>query len=404
MIITTNHEALTSTMATVSSIVSDRLLAEDFKNVVVWVKDGKVKFGAYGGIVSSATDIEAEVDVKDGEHFHLLKAKDISDVLSTFAGLKRTKVTKIEFQINDNDALMTVYEEAISDDIDNAEAYNQSSKFRITKPRMKDIIKAEIQQVVEKEGGTVVETGTLLVFVNALYPTIAKETRESSYNMMFSEENIFTVPAQYAAIMPNKLPEVFQGFRLSNSMVNFLKNFIGNNPDFTISKEIGQGGMVILTITADNSVATIKCPDMSRAYDITNFMSIPETGVVVDKEYLKDVLKRISLGNDVANIDIKIENGFGYLKATTKAMTQQIPAITAKGEGEYSFQIKPDLLSSLIFSHADYFGENVFLYLENNDRGNITLAVKDNTTLWHTKIVGLAQSKGDFDWGRQLTN
>jgi hypothetical protein len=185
-------------------------------------------------------------------------------------------------------------------------------------------------------------------------------------------------------------------------MINFLKNFIGSEPNFQLAKEIGQGGMVILTVTAGESIATIKCPDMNRAYDITNFMEIPESGVVVDKDYLKDVLKRISLGNEPANIDISIENGFGFLKATTKTMTQQIPVVTAKGEGAFSFQIRADLLSNLIFSHADYFGENVFLYLTTNERGNITLAVKDNTSMWHTKITGLAQSKGDFEWGRQL--
>ena len=404
MIITTDYETLTSTMNTVSSIVSDKMLQEDFKNVVVWVKEGVVRFGAFGGTVSSATKTVAESSVKEGEHFFQLKAKDISDVLSTFSGLKRTVVTKIEFHIGENDALMYLYEEAASDDFGNAEAYKQTPRFRITKPRLKDIVKAEIQKVVANTEGTVVETGDLLVFVNALYPTVAKETRESAYNVMFSEEHIFTVPAQYAAIMPNRLPEVFQGFRLSNSMVNFMKNFIGNEPNFVLAKETVQGGMVILTVTVGDSVATIKCPDMSRAYDITNFMEIPETGVVVDKDYLKDVLKRISLGNEAANIDISIENGFGLLKVTTKAMTQQVPVIKAKGSGAFSFQVRADLLSNLIFSHVDYFGENVYLYLTTNERGNITLAVKDNTEMWHTKITGLSQSKGDFDWGRQLNN
>lgn len=403
MIITTDYETLTATMNTVSSIVSDKMLQEDFKNVIVWVKEGVVRFGAYGGIVSSATQTEAEASIKDGEHFIQLKAKDIMDVLSTFSGLKRTVVTKVEFHIGDNDALMYVYEEPSSEDITNAEAYKQTSRFRITKPRMKDIVKAEIQKVVANTEGTTIETADLLIFVNALYPTVAKETRESSYNVMFSEEHIFTVPAQYAAIMPNKLPEVFQGFRLSNSMINFLKNFIGSEPNFILAKEIGQGGMIILTVTAGQSVATIKCPDMSRSYDITNFMEIPETGVVVDKDYLKDVLKRISLGNEAANIDISMTDGFGLLKVTTKAMTQQIPVVKTKGEGSFSFQIRADLLSNLIFSHADYFGENVFLYLTTNERGAITLAVKDNTSMWHTKITGLAQSKGDFDWSRQLS-
>lgn len=403
MIITMSFETLTSTMTKVSSIVSDKLLQEDFKNVIFWVKNGELYSSAYGGIVSSATKTDADVSVKEGEHFVQLKAKDIMDIMKTFIGLKRTVVSKVEFHIGENDALMYLYEEPVSDDLAFADNYRQVSKFRITKPRMKDIVKSEIQKIATNTEGTVVNTGDLLVYVNALYPTIANETRESTYNLMFGDEYIYTVPAQYAAIMPNRLPEVFRGFRLSNSMVNFLRNFIGTEEQFTIAKEVAQGGMVILTVTAGSSVATIKCPDMSRAFDITNFMTIPETGVVVDKGYLKDVLKRMSLGNEPAQITIVVENGVGNMSVITKTMTQQIPVLKAKGQGQFSFQIRAELLSNLIFSHADYFDENVYLYLEINERGNITLAVKDKLDIWHTKIMGLAQSRGDFDWGKQLS-
>lgn len=402
MLITTDYNTLTSTMATVSSIVSDKLLQEDFKNVIIWVKEGVVRFGAFGGNVSSATETTAEASIKEGEHFFQLKAKDINDVLNTFTGLKRTVVTKIEIQINDNDALMTVYEEAMDEEITNAEAYNQASKYRITKPRLKDIVKAEIQKVDSNKEGVTVETGTLLVYINALYPTVAKETRESSYNVMFDATSVYTVPAQYAAIMPNKLPDVFQGFRLSNSMINFLKNFIGTSEEFTIGKEVIDGGAIFLTVTVGDSIATIKCPDMSRAYDMTNFLEIPPNAVAIDKGYLKDVLKRIALGNEPANVDINIgEGGMGLMRVTTKAMTQNLPVLQAKGVGSYSFQIKADLLSTLIFSHVDYLGETVYLYLDLTERGTNILAVKDNTNLWHTKITGLTQSKGDFDWSRQ---
>lgn len=401
MLITTDYDTLTSTMATVASIVSDKLLQEDFKNVIIWVKDGVVRFGAFGGNVSSATLTTAEASIKEGEHFFQLRAKDINDVLSSFTGLKVTTVTKIELQINDNDALMFVHEEPIDSDITNAEAYNQVSKFRINKPHLKDIAKTEIQKVDANKEGTTLDTATLLIFIDALYPTVAKETRESSYNVMFDENIIYTVPAQYAAIMPNKLPEVFRGFRLSNSMINFMKNFIGAEPDFTIGKEIVEGGAVVLTITVGDSVATIKCANMSRAFDMTNFLEIPQNAIAIDKGYLKDVLKRISLGNEPANIDISIENGMGMMRVTTKMMTQPLPVLLAKGSGSYSFQVRADLFSTLIFSHAQHLGEAVFLYLDINERNLITLAVKDKTELWHTKISGLSQSKGDFNWSQQ---
>lgn len=400
MIITTGFETLDTAMATVTSIVSDKMLKEDLKNLVIWVKDGEVRFSAYNGNISSATKVDAQVILPNPneEVFVQLKAKDINDVLASFKGLSRTKVAKVELEIKETEAIMQVFEEPIDSEQSHAEEYFQRSKFRITKPRLKDAIKSEIQKINTNVDGVEVTSIDMLLYINSLYPTVQKETRESTDNVLFGKEYIYTVLAPYSAIMENRLPEVISGFRLKNTIVNFLKNFITGAETFTIDKQDMGNGMVVLTVKVGDSVAVIKCADMSRAFDMTNFVTTPANGVVVDKAYLIDVLKRMSLSSEAAYIDVTIVDGRGELKVVSKNMTQNIPVVQTKGEGSFPFSIRAELLSSVIFSHIQGFGENVFLYLEHGDRGNIIMAVKDNTNLWQTKITGLASSKGDFAW------
>lgn len=399
MIIATSLETLETSMETVTSIVSDRMLQEDLKNVIVWVQGTEVRFAAYSGQIISATKVDAEVvNATEGESFHQLKAKDINDVLTTLRGLTRTKVERIELHIKDTEAVMHVHEAPLDAEIPNAESYRQVSRFRITKPAIKDLVKTEVKKIDTSVEGVVIPSGDLLIYINALYPTVAKETRESTNNVLFGKEQIYTVLAPYSAIMDNKLPEVISGFRLANTVVNFVKNFISNHDTFEIHKDVKDNGMVILTLKVDNSIALIKCADMSRAFDITNFQQLPENGIVVDKAFLIDVLKRMSLDNDAAHVNIEMNGGSGELNIASKKYTGNIPVIQSKGEGKFTFSIRSELLSSAIFSHANYFGETIFLYLENGERNNIVMGVKDNTNIWKTKMTGLSSAKGDFAW------
>lgn len=400
MIIKTSFETLENSMETVTALVSDRMLQEDLKNVIIWVKDGKPRFAAYSGHIISATEVDAEVlELEGGEAFVQLKAKDINDVINSFKGLKRTKVSQVEIHIKENEAVMHIFEEPIDEEIQDAEKYRQRSRFRITKPRVKEVVKTELMKINTEVEGVQIPSVDFMLYMNALYPTVSKEKRESTNNVLFSKEHIYTVLSPYSAVMENRLPEVLSGFRLQNSVVNFLMNFVSQDENFTIDKQDRGNGMVVLTVKVGNSVAEIKCADMSRAFDMTNFVTTPTNGVIVDKAYLVDVLKRMNLSSEAAFVEIAISEGVGTLKIVSKNMTQNIPVIKTKGEGSFPFSIRAELLSSVIFSHANYFGENIFLYLEHGSNGNIVLAVKDNTDLWQTKITGLAPSKGDFAWG-----
>lgn len=407
MIIKSTFEALSNAMATVSSIFADKNVQEDMKNVVIWAKEDGVFFAAYNGKIASLTKVEAEVAPEEGQpdtSIFQLTARDINDVLNSLRGLQRTRVSSIEFAVSENEAIMNVYEEPLDADSVHANDFKVPSAFRVAKPRLKDVIKDEIMKIDASFEGTVVPSVDLMVYINALLPTVAKETREGTSSVMFGTEHIYTVPGAYSAIMPNKLPEVLQGFRLVNSAVSFVKNFISMGESFEIVRQEMGNGMITLTLRVGNSVAMIRCPDMSRAFDITNFVGQPPNGVVVDKAYLVDVLKRMSLNSEASLVDITInatENGsVGSFQITSKTFRQSLPVFRAKGEGSFRFSIKSDLLSAMIFSHANFSSqdETVFLYFEINEKGSITMACTDNNMVWQTKMLGVSVARQEMAW------
>jgi len=389
-------------MDIVSAVVSDKLLQEENKNLVVWLKDGDVNFVAHNGNTIGMSKVLCEVEwvgVQE-ETFIQLRAKDILDVLTSLKGLKRTKVESIELHIKPAEAQLHVFETAISPDMDNAGQFNQTSKYRITKTNIKDVIKNDIQNVNTAVEGVQLEVSNAMVFIDALLPTVSKETREASLNVMFGESNYYSVLNTYVAVMPNKLLPEFSGFRLTNSTLSFLKSFISVDPEapFTFRKEEKGNGLVHLTVKKNDSVALIKCADLSKAFDITNFLGLPDNGIVMDKMYLIDVLKRVNNISDAVFIEVKVDGGEGSFEVKSKSMTQKVPVMRSKGKGEYNFSIRADLLSSVIFSHATYFDSSIFMYFDTGGKGNIIMACADNSKLWHTKMTGLSSSKGDFAW------
>lgn len=401
MIIKIGFEELEKSMSTVTSLVSDKLLSPELKNLIVWLTGDSTRLAAFNENIVSATEAEAEVtgvDMSNGDVFFQLSAKDINDVLATFRGLKRTVASHVEFHIDDTRAVMHVFEEPIDDTL--GEQYNLESKFNVAKPTLKDFVKNEVRKINFDVSGDTIESIDFLLYVDALLPQVINEKREATHNVMFSKDYIYAVLATHTALMENKLVHMYptlEGFKLQNSVLSFIKNCVMEEDTFILNKNVTDGRAVVLTLKVGNSVSMIRCADMSKAFDISNFVSTPDNKVAVDKAYLTDVLKRMSLSPEASNIEIVINDGLGSMRVSSKAMTQNIPIVTAKGSGSYKFGIRADILASIIFSHAT-FGENVFISLEQDERGRIELAVADNTDLWQTKVRELKAVKGDFAW------
>lgn len=400
------YASLVHAMGVNGSVIADRALQDEMKNAILWVKDGIVSLCSFGINLVNATPLEgAEVTLEPGEtppQFVALKSRDIMGALDSFKSLKRTKVKDTMFTILGDAVTLAVTEEALDPESEGAEQYNQTSRFLIRTSRMQPVVEKELLTLDLNFSGEVYDSGALLVYIQALLPTIAKQVSESHSSMMFGASHVYTVLTSHVCMMENRLPEVFRDFKLSNSMVSFLKSFIETNETFELSRVSGDNGMVILTVKVGSSVSRIKCADMSRAFDIRNFIDLPSNGISVDKVYLLDVLKRLPSGVSTVTLEIELvpqlEGTVGTFKIITPSFKQSVPVRRAKGEGSFRFNIQSDLLLSMIFSHTDMFMDDIFFYLEGVDSGYTILGCTDNTRVWQTKANRLSPARESINW------
>lgn len=415
MIITASYDVLDKEMTTLMSLLSSKDIQEIGKAVTFWIKNNEVRLCAYnGGTISTAAKLEgAVVEFSDTEteeeYFITIMAKDITNPLSTFKGLQRTIPSEVEFVIEDNRIQMSVSEVAMEDiEEERKHLYNQKTPFLMGRNKTNNLVLKAIKELDLEVNGEELESDTLKFFLELLYPVVSREVREATSAIMFGEEHVYTFLPTYVAIVNNEfgtdtqvsLPPSLRGFKLQNTSANFLRNLIGQSPTFKILRKDLERGAVELMIKAENMVASIKCPDMSRAHNITGDLETPQNGVVVDKAYLLDALKRIALNPEIATVSIKMDgSGVGEMTLKSKSVKQVIPVLMAKGEGEYVFQLKSDMISNLVFGQSKILGTDTFIYLEKDESGqNLSLAIKDNTQLWMTKVRKLAIAQEHSAW------
>lgn len=414
MLITVSYDVLDKEMSTLTSLLSDKNLAENSKSVIFWVKDGGVRLCAYNGNISTATllpdaVIEATEEELATEHFITIMSKDIMNPLGTFKGLQRTVASDVEFDIEENKIKMSISEVAMDDvEEDRKHLYSQKTPFLVARHKNNSLVSKSINELNFDGEGKVIDSPTLMFYLDLLYPVVSREVRDNTSYIMFGDEHVYTALPTYVAIVDNafgsdesrvELPEELRGFKLQNTSANFLRNLITQSDTFEVSRKDLERSAVELTVKSGNTVTSIKCPDMARAHNITGNLVVPEHGVVVDKGYLLDALKRISLIPDPATITIKIADGVATMDLKSKLVKQTIPVLTSKGEGEFIFQLKADMVSNLIFGQSKVLGSDTFIYIEKDDSGQkVSLAFKDTTKLWMTKVQQLAVAPEHSTW------
>lgn len=415
MKISLKYEVMDKALNTLMPIINDKLLAEDLKNVTLHIKGDVGKLVATSTQITSAVDTDLlEVEFTDEdiveidsegrkEAFIQMRAKELDNILSTFKGLKRTKVSKITLNVDETSVVMDVHEEPIDKEMPNAEKYVRVTKFRLVRLRIRGILLDEIKSVQTKPDTNVeIPTGDLLLYVNALLPNIKNEKRDTFNAINYSDNYIYTSSSSYVAVMNNAFEEVgvdcLNGFRLQNSKADFLKSFVNDVEKVEFTKSLLERGGVLLTVVKPGAIATLKCPDMSKVRDISlEISNLSELkGIEVDKIYLLDVLKRVKLSSDIINVEVDTLNRLMKLKS--KTVVQELPILSNKGaEGVYKFTLKVDVVDSLIFAHTNMF-DDVLTMAFKNEGNTVTLVCSDSTELWQTVIKGLPQQELKTDW------
>lgn len=392
MKITTTVSALDSAIASLKSILTDKLVGEDLKNLIFWVRDGHLKLVANNVYITCLAEIDAELEGVSSNEDTLvaIKAKELFGVLDAYRSLKRTKATDIVFDILDTNIKLTISEEPLSESMEYADKYYCTSIYYLAKPKVTERIKNDIVSTASIPDGDLINRSDVMGYFDSLVPSILKDTRDSvATRLYFIDGYVYTAPNKYVAVMKNCLESnVMSELVVTSSVAQFMQSFFSLCEVTRVAKK-ESSDIILVSLQNDIAEAVIKAYTPKKAFNLSKYLDIPNEGVGVDKYFLIDVLKRASLSNEDITVSIEPESG---VKITAKNFSLEVPVLVSRFNtiDKCCFSVSAELLSNLIFSYASFLGDLTFLYLSKVD-DTWELTVTDNTKLqdggkaWWTK-------------------
>lgn len=402
MVIKTEFDKLDKSIQLIASMFNNKSIKEDAKNIIVWCNNGEVKLIGYSMQVACMTTLECSVDTEE-EVFTGFKVKDLNEIMGVFRSLKKTYVSEIEITMSEETGYrIIVHEEPIDTEDEYADGYRKKSQFKINPVHVTDGRKKEISARMadsESDEWSELNVGKVGIYANTLLPVTGNDERgvnNFSNKINFYGGKAYAIPLTHGIIMNNVI-EVLDNILFTSSAFSFMWNMIGNNGDIeepvTISK-VEDGELVLIKVKKGETIASIKTYNGTKCFKLKD-VDIPDNGVVIDKEYMIDVIRRMSLTKGDVKFKVDCDNASFVIESDS--MTQEVPIIKAKGEGVYEFSLSPQIISSMMLAHVQFFDNNVFMYLRKNAKGKIDMVITDSTKVaetgervWYSYIENIA--------------
>ena len=370
--------ALTGCLDYVTAIVEDKLLDETMRNIIFKVTQDKVTLTGYNRLVTCHTVVPAleVLEIASEVQYMQIKAKELNDFLNTFKTLGRTKATDVEFFTDKNKVRMFVYEEPIEGDADTESRLSQKSTWSFDDIPIKEIVMREINAGADSKATEMIASVDVLLYLNSLLPLVADDAGSSvPSRMFFGEEYVFVIPRVFATLFENQLPSSFKGVVFSHSSLGFLKKLLACNSSVFVEKTDTH-----LCISTDTSLAILKydtkMPDTRLYVDSVD----KSNAISMDRIYLKDVLKRLSLIKESISVEICPEDM--TLSVSNTKFKQIIPLLRVKGLTEnLKFKLPTDVFASAIVGDDTLFAQELFIYIKPVTNA-VSLVVTDSSGQW----------------------
>lgn len=406
-----DYNVLLANLKDVSSVVEDALSSDDLKNIIfrfTKVAD-KVQVCLIGinqlitfrrSIAEDSYTAElADNEPNDKGVFYIqLKSKELLAFLDSYKGLRRTHVEEVTFENLD---AMNIKCSILEKDNDTDAPYVSGWTFNNIgiKPNMLGAI--ELQQP-EAELHCI-PCRNILVHTRNLVPIMQNGTNLYS-NMQMDSDHVVAFNPAYTTIMSNmmNIGDVLSGLKLSYRGVSFMDKILCGDPyndedhaefnEVTGFDEPYDYVNIAKTEThiffkTKNSEAFIRYDTKLANYESTARMFVKDHAIVIDRVYLKDILKRLSLISDLVEFNIKCKENCVELKNTK--YSQDIPILQSKGLDEYEnikFKIMPDVLNKAIIGDDAEFSGSTFVYFCPQANGSAMIVFADDSGTWFSIV------------------
>lgn len=375
MKISVSYQELSEVINFSSGILSDKSVEEKMKNVIFHVKPDSVKVCFYTALTFCRTELEnAEVeDLEKDEWVFQVKAGDLLKVIGGFSSLFKTKVDSFEFEESRNKIKVSVSEKAIKEE---DSRMNQVSVFYLDNVPVLESISKDIKMDFPEDADAV-PSGDILLYVDSLLPLMTNDSATSTGSKLnFADDYVFVLTSSMSAFFVNKLPDAFRGTTLGYSSVSFLKR-LSSKGDISVKKLDKHLCVSVGMVEAFMRHQPIK---IKYAQFVNRFKR--EDGLVLNRLYLKDVLRRMG-GVSVDGRCTILENG--DLSVENDHFSQIIPVDKTKGNvSGISFKISVPIIEKLIVGNDTVFPETMFVYFL-KVASSYSLFFTDKTGSWFSQ-------------------
>ena len=219
----------------------------------------------------------------------------------------------------------------------------------------------------------------LLLYIDSLFPLMNNDSSNSlTSKLNFGTDYIFVNASYISSFFVNKLPDAFKDLTLGYSSVNFLKRLCEGVESIDVQR-IDK----YLCIQSGMTEAFLKYQRVKVKADMYVKRMNTDNGIVLDRLYLKDVLKRMMVSSQDGVAQMK-ELG---LEVSNDGFMQVIPVNKKKGDIEnLKFKISVPVLVKTIVGDDSVFPDEIFLYFVKTGPTGYLLYVKDNTGGWFSTI------------------
>lgn len=371
---TVAFDELVSVLGYSNTILSDKSVEEKLKNIIFLVTKDDVRVVAYNAFTFARTEMNAtDIDCgSDKEWAFQIKASELNKIISSFSSLYKTKVSTVDFEEDGVRIKITVHEEA-KDDAD--ARLTQDSEYKLENAPIIAKISDEIHMEFPQELD-LIPAGDLLLYLDSLFGILNNDTANSiASKINFAEDYVFVIASSMSAFMVNKLPDAFKDLSLAYSSVNFLKKVTEK------SESVGVARLDKYLCVKEGLTETfMKYQKVKVKYDMYVNKRSKDKGIVVDRLYLKDVLKRMGSIEPTGTMRVLSSE---EIQVSNSNFQQSIPLNNFKDCSDVAFNMSVPILEKIILGRDDVFSGDLFIYFVKTTRGYI-IFFSDSTGAWFT--------------------
>jgi len=364
------YDNLVGLLSHATSVTSDSALKDSDKTVIFMInEDGDSTVAAKNSdlmvrVAFTPEKVESKGNIQ-------INSSELSKILGTYTSLSRTKVDSVEFRENENRVQIIVHESDLDEEQD---LFGGETSYSLDNIKIKERLLDDLKLKFEEESAESVNVTELDMVLSTLIPVMDSKKGVNNNFIHFADDVIFVMDTRCQVFYKNILPEVLHNVSLRYTSVSYMKKMSETSNHLLM---VLQGNKFAVRSEDGSIEAFINHLPVRFNYKPTLEGITKANGVILDRKFLKDLLRRLSTMGADATFSIK-EDG---VHIRTNDFSRVMPINNAKGDiMGIDFKMKTSLLSYMIVGDDSVMSSDLFLYLEKATRGvGYQLSVSDDS-------------------------